>query len=379
MGRLLRRTVPRPTVARLSVVVPVHNDESYLAECLDSILGQDFSALDIVIVDDGSTDGSAQIAKRYAREHPKVSLVQTANQGLGAARNTGAQLATGELLAFVDSDDRLPSHAHSLLVSTLDGSGSDFVVGSVLRLTHTGTTELPWLRPLHAQRRLGITAADFPPILRNVFAWNKVFRRSFWDSAGLTFPEGVMYEDQVAITEAYLRASSFDIVRRPVYHWRRREGGDSITQRRDEQRALEDRLVTKAMTAAVVRRLGSPEVQDHCLRHALVGDLPLFWRHLPTSDDRYWQTLHHGLRSLLDGAPPVEESGLRVAQRLVGWLILQGRRADAETVLAAAASHPDGVPRQLRDGHVVALLPFIDEADSGIPARLYRLGEHELR
>jgi CDP-glycerol glycerophosphotransferase len=266
-----------------------------------------------------------------------------------------------------------------LLVSTLDGSGSDFVVGSVLRLTHTGTTEPPWLRPLHAQRRLGITVADFPPILRNVFAWNKVFRRSFWDSAGLAFPEGVMYEDQVAITEAYLRASSFDIVRRPVYHWRLRKGGDSITQRRDEQRALEDRLVTKAMTAAVVRRLGSPEVQDHWLRHALAGDLPLFWRHLPTSDDRYWQTLHHGLRSLLDGAPPVEESGLRVAQRLVGWLILQGRRADAETVLAATASHRDGVPRQLRDGHVVASLPFLDEPDSGIPARLYRLGEHEQR
>jgi CDP-glycerol glycerophosphotransferase len=359
-------------------VVPVYNDEPYLADCLDSILGQEFSALEIVIVDDGSTDRSAQIAQRYARKHRNVALVQTPNRGLGAARNTGVRHVTGELLAFVDSDDTIPSHAHSLLVSTLDASGSDFVVGSVLRRTDTDTTELSWLKPLHAQRKLSITAAEFPPIVRNIFAWNKVFRRTFWDSAGLAFPEGVMYEDQVAITEAYLRAGSFDIVRRPVYHWWQRKGAGSITQRRGELRALEERLATKQMTAALVRRLGTPAVQDYWLRHALVGDLPLFWRHLPTSDERYWQTLHTGLASLLDGAPPIEESGLRVAQRLVGWLILHGRRAHAEAVLVAAARHPGGFPRQVRDGHVVATLPYLDQPDSGIPSHLYRLREDEL-
>ncbi|MEJ7689885.1 MAG: glycosyltransferase family 2 protein [Nocardioidaceae bacterium] len=80
---------------RLSIVIPVHNVETYLAECLDSVLGQEFHDLEIVLIDDGSTDGSAAIAADYARGHANVRLLQTENHGLGAARNLGARHVSG--------------------------------------------------------------------------------------------------------------------------------------------------------------------------------------------------------------------------------------------------------------------------------------------
>ncbi|MBA2559374.1 MAG: glycosyltransferase, partial [Propionibacteriales bacterium] len=247
---------------RLSVVVPVYNVESYLSACLDSLLAQSFTDLEVVVVDDGSTDGSSAIAERYVREHDRWRLIRTTNRGLGAARNRGVAEVRGEYLAFLDSDDLLPPHAYQLMVSTLQHSGSDFVVGSLELLVDGRLVEPRWIRRAHLQRRLGVTLEEMPPIMRNVFAWNKVFRRSFYERAGLSFPEGVRYEDQVAITEAYLRADAFDVVRRPVYIWRIRDDGSSITQRRHELADLEDRIATKRLTTGLVRRLGSSDLVD---------------------------------------------------------------------------------------------------------------------
>src|SRR6478736_7892917 len=105
---------------RVSVVVPIYNVEHYLRDCLESLATQTFEDLQVVMVDDGSTDGSAAIAQEFAERDPRFTLVSQANGGLSAARNTGIESATGELLAFVDSDDVVAPNAYELLVGTLD-------------------------------------------------------------------------------------------------------------------------------------------------------------------------------------------------------------------------------------------------------------------
>ncbi len=376
LSRLLgsRRAVPQ-----LSVVVPVYNVEAYLAQCLDSVLAQTFTGTEVVLVDDGSTDGSAAIAAGYVRANDGWSLVTTGNRGLGAARNRGVQEATGEFLAFLDSDDLLPDYAYQLLVSTLRESGSDFAVGCLEQLVDGRRVEAPpWLRQAHLQRRLGLTLEEYPPIMRNVFAWDKVFRRSFYDRIGLSFPEGVRYEDQVAMTEAYARADGFDIVRRPVYIWRVRADGTSITQRRHELADLEDRIATKKLTTEVVRRYGSPQLLEYWARHGLVGDLPLYFQQIPTADEVYWRRLVSGVRELFEELPPIEQSVLRVAMRLVGWLVHEDRRTDAETVLAWLLEHPGPLSLKVEGDHVVAALPLGGDRTDGVPAHVCWLGEHEL-
>ena len=95
----------------LSVVVPFYNVERYIEVSLESIAQQTFRDLEVIMVDDGSTDGSTVVAKSFAARDPRFRLVQQRNMGLGPARNTGARHATGQYLAFVDSDDLVDRHA----------------------------------------------------------------------------------------------------------------------------------------------------------------------------------------------------------------------------------------------------------------------------
>src|SRR4051812_26717767 len=130
---------------RVSVVVPIFNVEPYLAECLESIAGQTFDDLEVIVVDDGSTDGSAAIAQTFVDRDDRFRMITQPNGGLGNARNNGAAHAVGEFLAFVDSDDVLPRYAYKLLVDSLDQTGSDFATGNVHRLTKVGTVQSPFL------------------------------------------------------------------------------------------------------------------------------------------------------------------------------------------------------------------------------------------
>src|SRR5690606_5783129 len=117
----------------VSVVVPVYAVEQYLADCLRSIVSQSYRNLEVIVVDDGSPDGSYEIADAFARTDSRVRIIRRANGGLGAARNTGVAEARGRYLTFVDSDDIVPRDAIARMVGSLQQSGSDFVVGAVRR------------------------------------------------------------------------------------------------------------------------------------------------------------------------------------------------------------------------------------------------------
>ncbi len=238
----------RASRSLVSVVVPVHDVAGYLPQCLDSVLASHHRALDVVVVDDGSTDASGDIADAYAARDSRVRVVHTANQGLGAARNEGLRHVRGDLLAFADSDDVVPPTAYAVLVRALERSGSDLVTGSVLLLEQgpdgPALREPPWMRRLHTPPRTAIRAVEHPEILGDVFAWNKLYRRAWWERLGLSWPEGVRYEDQPTTTRAYL-AGTFDVLAQPVYHWRIRSDGSSITQQRASVEDLRDRWTTK--------------------------------------------------------------------------------------------------------------------------------------
>ena len=142
----------------------------------------------------------------------------------------------------------------------------------MLRWEDGTLSEPPWMRRLHHPPLTGVRAHDHPEILGDVFAWNKLFRRSFWESAGLSWPERIRYEDQPTTTRAYL-AGTFDVLDEPVYHWRIRADGTSITQQRASVPDLVDRWETKRMTLASVVEHGDPEVTSYVVDRVLAGDL----------------------------------------------------------------------------------------------------------
>ena len=261
-------------MAKLSVVVPCYNVEPYLEAALESVARQSFDDLEVIVVDDGSSDGSSVIAKSYATRDPRFRLVQQQSQGPGPARNTGVDLATGEYLAFLDGDDLLAPHAYELLVGSLEKTGSDIACGGVLRFNSASIWASPAHKEIFSTTAQRTHAARDPVLLQDRTPWNKVFRRSFWDSAGLEFPRG-LYEDAPPMVRAHVLAKSVDVFRDIVYYWRLRGAGElSTTQRTRELSNIEDRM-TSLRTIGEFLAATAPALKPSYDRFALDIDIPI--------------------------------------------------------------------------------------------------------
>ena len=325
----------------LGVVIPAWGVEDYLDDCVRSLLAQTHRRWEAVIVDDGSTDRTGEIADAWAHRDNRISVVHSANGGLGAARNLGALQVRGDYLAFLDSDDVLPTTAYADLIGTLQESGSDFATGSIVRWEGDQLVEPPWMRRLHRPLR-GARVEDRPEILGDVFAWNKVWRRSFWDAAGLSWPEGVRYEDQPTTTRSFL-AGSFDVLDEVVYRWRIRDG--SITQTRASSvRDLSDRWETKRQALASVRAYGSADVEQVFVDRVLAGDLWRYFLLVPGAPEEWWRLLRAGVLELW-GQRPLTGGGLPPVHRLAGWLVAEDRRTDVSALMEWASMLDGPAPR----------------------------------
>ncbi|MDI3408892.1 bifunctional glycosyltransferase/CDP-glycerol:glycerophosphate glycerophosphotransferase [Streptomyces cavernicola] len=336
---------------RLSVVVPVHNVEDYLGACLQSLAGQTMTDLEVVMIDDGSTDGSARIAREHAARDPRFRLYQQENAGLGAARNAGVAHARGTHLAFVDSDDLVPVDAYEKMLAALEESGSDFVSGNVHRLRVNGRAEQSWMfkKPMRATRSGTHVSRDWS-LLADRIACNKVFRREFWDRHELAFPEGVLFEDTPVIVPAHFLAASVDVLRDTVYLWRDRDG--SITNRRTTPRAVEERTAacTKASAFLAERAAAAaPGSEEHAKwaqgkrrydSSVLVADLRYFLDVLPEGDAAYHEAF---LRHAGGFAAAVDRSvltALPLHLRVKWQLVIERRLDEVLALLAYEKGHP---------------------------------------
>jgi glycosyltransferase involved in cell wall biosynthesis len=339
-------------------VVPAYGVERWLPACLDSLRAQTHTAWEAVVVDDGSPDRSGDIALDYAAWDPRIRVLRTANAGLGAARNTGTAAVDGDYLAYVDSDDVLPPTALADLVAQLEASGSDFACGSLMRWeaeppAGRGLHEPRWMSRLHEPARTGIRIGEHPEMLGDVFAWNKLYRRSFWDEQRLSWPVGLRYEDQPTTTAAFL-AGRFDVLGAPVYHWRIRTDGTSITQQRSSIDDVIDRLATKRMSLDLVRAHGDPDVTRLFLDRVLPGDLWRYFEAIPGADVAWTALLRDGVAELWRERSLVH-SVLPPVHRLCGWLVEQRRMGDAAQLMAYLASL-DGAPvPRTADGTALAV------------------------
>lgn len=354
-------------------MVPAYGVEEWIEEALESLRTQSLTTWRAVVVDDGSPDRSGEVARMFAAHDTRFTVVRQDNAGLGAARNAGASHVDGDYLAFLDSDDVLPPDALATLVGSLERTGSDFAVGSVLRWEPPppqgrGEHVPGWMERLHAQRQEGIRVADHPEVLGDVFAWNKLFRRSFWDEHRLSWPERMRYEDQPTTTRAYL-AGRFDVLPEVVYRWRIRPDGTSITQQRMSASDLVDRWATKRMSLASVEAHDDPEVHRVFLDRVLPGDLWRYFELLPDADPAWASLLVGGIQEFW-GERSLLHSGLPPVHRLAGWLLEQNRYVDAAALISWHRTLPGRrVPRSA-DGRTLVIPPEVLEPMSVAPEAL---------
>jgi CDP-glycerol glycerophosphotransferase len=359
---------------RISVVVPFYNNGEDLDDCLQSIAAQTFTDLEVIMVDDGSTDQGPQVARKWAAADPRFTLITSPNGGPGGARNRGVEQAHGEYLAFVDADDMLPAHAYEVLLHTLESSGSDFVSGAVNRIGTEGVNP----SALHARaikgRRIRTHVTKSPELLYDISVWNKLFRRSFWDANGLSYPEKMVWEDLQLMTRAHVLATAVDVIPDYIYYWRERQAGDlSITQNRTNIQNLRDRITALlAIDEFLAAKAPAKTLRQH-QRKALVNDLWLYVRDLYRVSDDYLTEWFDLVGSYLDQVHPRVLRSLPATHKLAYYLT---RKRMREQLLGYLTWQLDQkvstIPVVRRWGRLRADLPFRTDRNLKIPARIYR-------
>jgi len=235
---------PRNLAPKVTIVIPVYNVQRYLATCLRSLQAQNYSNLHVVVVDDGSTDGSKRIAQRFQGKL-NLTIIQQPNVGISESRNNGIKaIKSCDYVMFLDSDDSLAANAISQLVRQAEKNGSDFVMADTLR-----TKGIVWVkridtRAVFEKGTLEATSfAKHPAVIQDLTAWNRLFRWEFYTSNRFEFPTGRFFEDFTTMTSALIAADSFDVLAKTIYYWRiRTEGTRSITQQSDDDIKFTHRL-----------------------------------------------------------------------------------------------------------------------------------------
>jgi CDP-glycerol glycerophosphotransferase len=362
------------TVPQISVVVPFYNNEDLLGDCLQSIAAQTFADLEVIMIDDGSSDGSAQIAQQREAADPRFRLFRVENGGPGYARNRGIEHARGEFLAFVDADDMVPSHAYEKLHDTLLSSGSDFASGNVLRIGPAGVNQ----SALHARaikgRRIGTHISKTPQLFYDVSVWNKLFRKAFWDRAGLTFPEGMLWEDLQVMTRAHVLARAVDVIPDPIYYWRERgKGALSITQSRTSISNFRDRITALLAIDRFLAGHASPKLLRQHQHKALVNDLWLYVCDLHRTSDAYRAEFVELAGQYLDQVDKRVLARLPSTHKLAYYLV--GQRALDQLIEFNKWQIEQPVrttPVLRKFGRLRADLPFLGDPAVKVPAKVYR-------
>ena len=197
----------------ISVIIPVYNVEPYLQKCLDSVIGQTYRDLEIVIVDDGSTDGSGDICDEY-RSDDRVKVFHTENRGLSAARNLGLDNASGDWIGFVDSDDWIEPDMYEALIKKAEETGADVVECGCYLEYPSGTVEKS--RPSICVS--GAEAIQF--LLREDISnavWDKLWKRCCFDN--IRFPEGRIFEEHATTYRVFEEINILCTIPSTKYHY----------------------------------------------------------------------------------------------------------------------------------------------------------------
>ena len=168
---------------KITVIIPIYNAEKYLERCVNSVLAQTQTDLEIILIDDGSSDNSPMICDSYASKNDNVSVIHQKNAGVSAARNVGIETATGKYIGFVDSDDWIEPKMFERLLSEAERTESDVVMCDATTVYEDGRTQADTITQLSENRVL--KKSDFTPSLLLEMAgsaWRKILRRSNFQS-----------------------------------------------------------------------------------------------------------------------------------------------------------------------------------------------------
>lgn len=203
----------------ITVIIPVYNTAKYLEDCLDSVFNQTYHKLEVIIVNDGSTDKSSEIIIKYAEKYSNMIYIDQENQGLSMARNAGLKLATGEFISFLDSDDIIESHMFEILMKVLKKNKAEIAYTSFKRFKKKPIKYLRGNRLLFKKKVCNSKEAltfYFKSKAGNV--WGGLFKRDLFK--GISFPPGLIYEDNLPKAQLLYKSKCTVFIDADLYYYR---------------------------------------------------------------------------------------------------------------------------------------------------------------
>ena len=207
----------------ISVIIPVYNVEKYIARCLDSVLNQNFFNIEIICINDGSTDRSLSILHEYAAKDSRICIIEQDNRGVSAARNAGLEAARGTWIAFVDSDDEVLPDIWTTILEEVDTE--DAVCFSAEEIRIDNGRQIPVKSGYFDVAFQGVKFLQDEDLFKlSMTVWDKLFRRSKIEACTLRFPDGVHFEDNVFVLNFFILYRNVRFEPRKLYRYFRREG-----------------------------------------------------------------------------------------------------------------------------------------------------------
>ncbi len=223
----------------VSIIIPCYNVENYIEECINSVFNQDYTNWECIIINDGSRDNTYEIIKSFDHKDSRIKIITQNNAGLSATRNKGIEIANGEFLFFLDSDDILSFDAISSLVASLDNNDIITGVTVVSRISNDSISKISQLYPpkegniTYANKHSEVLIKTIESALTPV-AQNRLYRSSFINSQHLRFKKGILHEDELWFFETMLLAKNVKFIDHETYFYRT-NNEDSITRKLNDK------------------------------------------------------------------------------------------------------------------------------------------------
>ena len=213
----------------ISAIVPVYNVEQYLKKCFDSISSQSYDNIEIILVDDGSTDGCSDLCDRLAKKDKRVKVIHQKNAGLSAARNAGIKHSHGDFLAFIDSDDYVDQNFIAKLYESIDKKSPSISVCGFQKIKNHQIKQVVSINPSILPAKIALDNLLVKQRDIDIITWNKLYHRDVFTKNNTTFPVGQVHEDNLTTYKLYASAKTVSYVGEPLYFYVQHPG--SITDK----------------------------------------------------------------------------------------------------------------------------------------------------
>ena len=212
---------------KVTIIIPIYNVEKYVGEAIESVMNQTYKNIEIILVDDGSTDRSGEICDEYQKKDDRIKVIHQENGGLPIARNAGLENATGKYIMFLDSDDILVQNACEAMYNKIEEKNADYVVGNYINMDEDGRD---WDKPIFPFEKYQETELSIKDYKKSFFLMsssvcNKIFRKSFIDGLNLKFTEKIPAEDAVFTTYCFIKSKCVYYIPSLVFRYRQRYKG----------------------------------------------------------------------------------------------------------------------------------------------------------